>query len=99
MHLRDLRLSPGSAGIFPVRAVDAAGNLGPSATANVRVSERLPAPLPGPSTAPAPSAPARDLPRLGSIEVAFLDELDKVHPVGGELIPSQPDGYLASNHL
>jgi hypothetical protein len=99
LHLRDLRLSPGSAGIFSVRAVDAAGNLGPSATANVRVSERLPAPLPGPSTAPAPSAPARDLPRLGSIEVAILDELDKVHPVSGELIPSQLDGYLASNHL
>ena len=28
-----------------------------------------------------------------------LDELDKVHPVTGELIPNEPEGYLAVNHL
>ena len=29
----------------------------------------------------------------------MFDELDKVHPDSGELIPTQPDGYLAGNHL
>ncbi len=101
MHLRDLKLSPGSVGTLSVRAVDAAGNLGPAATANIRVSDRLPAPLPGSATAtsPARTAAPSTLPRLGSLEVAILDELDKVHPVTGELIPSQPEGYPAANHL
>ena len=39
-----------------------------------------------------PSAATTTLPRLGSIEVAILDELDKVHPVTGELIPAAAGG-------
>jgi hypothetical protein len=39
------------------------------------------------------------LPRLAGAEVAVLDELDKVHPVSGVMIPQQPEGYLAANHL
>ena len=95
------KLSPGSAGPLTVRAVDAAGNLGPAATADIRTSDRLPAPFPGPATAarPTPSGAMGTLPRLGSIEVAVLDELDKVHPVTGEFIPSQPEGYFTVNHL
>ncbi len=87
--------------MLSVRAVDAAGNIGPAASAAIRVSDRLPAALPGPTTAMSrsPSATPKTLPRLGPIEVAVLDELDKVHPVTGELIPSQPEGYLAANHL
>lgn len=97
MHLRDLGLSPGATIRLAIRAVDAAGNPGPPATADVRVSARQPAPMPGP-LAPR-SATAATLPRLGSIEVAVIDELDKVHSVTGALIPSQPEGYLSSNHL
>jgi hypothetical protein len=101
MHLRDLKLAPGSTGTLSVRAVDAAGNIGPAATAPIRVSDRLPAPLPGPARTASPNSAAvrGALPRLGAIEAAVLDELDKVHPVTGEFIPSQPDGYLAANHL
>ena len=29
----------------------------------------------------------------------MIDELDKVHPVTGALIPPQPEGYLKANHL
>ena len=39
------------------------------------------------------------LPTLGDAEVAVIDELDKVQPVTGEMIPKQADGYLAANHL
>jgi hypothetical protein len=99
MHLRDLDLAPGSSGTLIVRAVDAAGNLGPAASATFRVSDRLPAPLPGSPRSPIKAAPTKLLPRLGAIEVAVLDELDKVHPITGELIPSQPAGYLSANHL
>jgi hypothetical protein len=97
MHLRDLALAAGSEVAFSVRAVDGAGNSGPAATAKVRVSSKVPAPLPGESLqAIAGAAP---LPRLGEAEVAILDELDKVQPITGEMIPKQPDGYLAANHL
>ena len=82
MHLRDLKRPAGESAALSVRAVDAAGNLGPAATANIRLSDRVPA-----AAAPAgdgdescPTAAPRTLPRLGSIEVAILDELDKVHP-------------------
>ena len=36
---------------------------------------------------------------MGSVEVAVIDELDKVHPDTGALIPEEPPGYLAANHL
>ena len=29
----------------------------------------------------------------------MIDELDKIHPKSGDLIPSQPAGYLQANHL
>ncbi len=97
MHLRDLGLKPGADVEIGVRAVDGAGNVGPAATAQVRVSSKTAAPLPGRS--PQPFTETSALPRLGGAEVAILDELDKVHPVTGEMIPKQADGYLAANHL
>ena len=48
MHLRDLKLAAGAAVKLSVRAVDAAGNLGPAATADITVSSRVPAALPRP---------------------------------------------------
>lgn len=33
------------------------------------------------------------------MQVAIIDELDKVHPATGELIPPEFRGYLANNHL
>jgi hypothetical protein len=36
---------------------------------------------------------------LGAAEVAVIDELDKVHPQSGEMIPPQPRDYLRANHL
>ncbi len=97
MHLRDLDLKPDAEFEIAVRAVDGAGNIGPAAAGRARVSGRTAAPLPGRSgqsfTQKAP------LPRLGGAEVAILDELDKVHPVSGEMIPKQADGYLSANHL
>ena len=64
MHLRDLKLPPGSSATLSVRAVDAAGNLGPAATAGIRVSDRLPAALPGPATATSRSPSATRRPCL-----------------------------------
>ena len=98
LHLRDLGLKPGASVVVSVRAVDGAGNVGPAGKAALRVSARVPKPLPGvavtvPSPAPGP------LPRLGAAEVAVIDELDKVDPASGRLIPAQPAAYLARNHL
>ena len=97
MHLRDLSLGAGTEVKVAVRAVDGAGNVGPAAEATVKVSDRQAAPLPG--QAPAPFTGAAALPRLGDAEVAVIDELDKVQPVTGDMIPTQADGYLAANHL
>ena len=105
MHLRDLKLLPAATVKLAVRAVDGAGNLGPAATANVRISDRIPAPLPPPESLPVPSrAPMPgNLLYLGAAVaptfVAIVDELDKLHPITGELIPSQTESYLAANHL
>ncbi|HZW31709.1 MAG TPA: hypothetical protein VFF52_13435, partial [Isosphaeraceae bacterium] len=101
MHLRDLKRPPGATVNLAVRAVDGAGNLGPAARTRVRMSDRIPAPLPPPesSSVPARAPMPGNLPYLGATAVAIVDELDKVHPVTGELIPAQPEGYLAANHL
>lgn len=101
MALHGLNLAPGSTARLAIRAVDAAGNVGPAATIDVRVSGHRPAPLPAPKVAGsrAGSSTTAALPRLGPVEVAVVDELDKVHPDTGVFIPAQPEGYLAANHL
>jgi hypothetical protein len=98
MRLRDLDLTPGATVKVAVRAVDGAGNVGPAAEASVSISPRTEWSLPGKPFA-APFTGAAPLPRLGNAEVAVIDELDKVQPLTGEMIPKQPAGYLAVNHL
>ncbi len=97
MCLRDLDLKAGAEVEVSIRAVDGAGNVGQATTATVRLSDRIAAPLPGES--PEPFAGKAPLPRHGTAEVAVLDELDKVHPVSGEMVPKQAEGYLSANHL
>jgi hypothetical protein len=100
MHLRDLDLRPGAEIAVEVRAVDGAGNIGPPSKAKLRVSDKEPAALPLPITPQPVGGPAPgNRPSLGEIEIAIVDELDKVQPVTGEMIPHQPDGYLDQNHL
>ncbi len=97
MYLRDLRLTPGSKARLSIRAIDAAANVGPPATFDVHLSNRNPTRLH--ETPRDKSRPASPLPHLGSIEISILDELDKVHPISGEMIPAQPSNYLSNNHL
>ncbi len=97
LHLRDLDLKPGAEIALGVCAVDGAGNVGVELRGPVRVSRRLAAPLPG--TLPKVVAAPGTLPRVGNAEVAIIDELDKVQPITGELIPHQDEAYLSSNHL
>jgi Domain of unknown function (DUF4091) len=99
MHVHDLKGSTRSQQKLSVRAIDATGNLGPEATIDVRLSSRAPARLPQIEHGAGQPRRATALPRVSGAEVAVLDELDKVDPVTGELIPMQPEGYLADNHL
>jgi hypothetical protein len=97
LHLRDLELDPGSEVVLQVRAVDGAGNGGAPLRGPVRVSDRVARELPG--VAPAVPGEPAPLPRLGAGAVAVIDELDKVHPLTGELIPHEEEAYLLANHL
>jgi hypothetical protein len=99
MHLRDLKTSARPEHKLSVRGVDAAGNRGPEATATIRSSIRTPAHLPELKQAAVQSSRTAVLPRVAGADVAIIDELDKVNPLTGELIPVQPDGYLNGNHL
>jgi hypothetical protein len=101
MHLRDLGLDDRTAVQLSVRAVDGAGNIGAVTTCAVRFSGRINNALPSrmfclPGAA---GSPPLSLPKLGSAEVAVIDELDKVHLRTGELVPPQPAVYLRRNHL
>jgi hypothetical protein len=99
MHLRDLGLERQTSATLQVRAVDAAGNLGPAATLLIQLPGNSPVALPGrPSPLPHPAGSA-ELPRLGMGEVAVIDELDKVHPRTSACIPPQSPDYLRANHL
>ncbi len=101
MQVHDMKLAAGATVKLEVRAVDAAGNRGPAASGTITVSGRVPAPLPPivEASSPPRGVAARALPRIAGVEVAVIDELDKVNPNTGELIPGQPDDYLAANHL
>ncbi len=99
IHLRDLALAPGSTVALAVRAVDGAGNVGPEARLDVRVSARVARPLPG-SMSRGPIRLSNHGPaRLGPATVAVVDELDKLDPGSGALVPEQPADYVDSNHL
>ncbi len=97
MRLRDLGLAPGAQVDVAVRAVDAAGNVGPAAKETIRVSARPAMRLPGET--PDWNRSAGPLPVLGNARVAILDALDKIHPITRELIPKRTAQYLAANPL
>ncbi|HEX7447847.1 MAG TPA: GDSL-type esterase/lipase family protein [Pirellulales bacterium] len=97
MHVRDLELPPGKQARLAVRAVDGAGNRGKPAEIGFKTSATKPADLP--ELSKSKPSPGGKLPRLGSIEVAIIDALDKVHSETGEMIPPQPKAYLSANHL
>jgi hypothetical protein len=96
MHLRDLKTSKTSINI-KIHAIDGAGNHGKPLDAKIELSGYRVRSLPGIIIPPA--NPNGQLPRIRSAEVAIIDELDKVQPQTGEMIPSHPDVYLLSNHL
>jgi len=97
MRLRDLDLKAGAKVEVGVRAVDGAGNVGAAATATVTVSGHVVPELPG--ARGKPFTDGAPLPKLAGAEVAILDELDKVQPVTGAMVPKHADAYLAANHL
>jgi len=98
LHLRDMGFKGGETITIGVRAVDGAGNVGPVATARARISATPPAVRLGGSPAPK-FTKAAPLPKLGGIEVAVIDPLDKLKPASGEMIPPHDAPYLAANHL
>ncbi|MEO6809518.1 MAG: serine hydrolase domain-containing protein, partial [Isosphaeraceae bacterium] len=79
MHLRDLGLPAGEKVSLKVRAVDGAGNVGPETMYDVAVSAKVAEALPAVTIKPFQGR--GPLPKLGGIEVAVIDELDKVQPV------------------
>ena len=98
MHLRHRKSTPDKTVALAVRAVDAAGNIGPAATTKFPLSARTLARLAhAPETSP--DAVSRAWPRLGDLEIAVVDELDKIDPRSGAIIPAQAPEYFQANHL
>lgn len=97
MHLRDLNLESGAQIAVTIKAVDGAGNVGPAGEASVHVSAHEAIKLPG--KALASFKDQAELPTVAGVQMAVIDELDKVQPLTGAMIPEQPAGYLAANHL
>ena len=98
MRLRDLKIKPGREVSVAIRAVDGAGNVGPPLSSRIQVSAKKVAVLAG-STPPFPDGKGIALPGIGGAKIAIIDELDKVDSSTGAMIPPQPEGYLAANHL
>lgn len=97
LHLRDMKLGAGQKAKFSIRAIDGAGNQSQPAGIDVQLSSWQPRPLPGKK--PAVAEAKASLPKVGDVEIAIIDALDKVQPVTGQMIPPQAEGYLSSNHL
>ena len=98
MHLRNLGLAAGEQITLGVRAVDGAGNVGSVATVSVRASAE-PAAM-RLADAPAEAFEAKGDPlRVGDLQVAVVDALDKISPATGQMIPARPAEYLLGNHL
>ncbi|WP_157369519.1 GDSL-type esterase/lipase family protein [Zavarzinella formosa] len=96
-QLRDMNLRAGQEVSLSVTAVAGNGSRGESKEIHFKVGSRVPKPFPGQSVAY--SKVTGELPNLGKTPVAVIDELDKVDPVTGKIIPDQPADYLAANHL
>ncbi len=99
MRIRDMGLKPGQEVALTIRAVDRAGNLGSPLVLRAGVSAKQAAELPGAAPRVSPPPPGQALPKVGNVGVAVIDELDKLNPETGGLIPQQPEGYLVDNHL
>ena len=103
MHLRDLDLHSRDADRrAEFGLVDRTGKCWPSAGSSTIVGLRSQAERDSRQSrigrADRRAAP-QSLPKLGQAEVAIIDELDKVQPVTGEMIPKRPESYLTHNHL
>lgn len=98
MHLRDLSLADKQHAAIAIAAVDAAGNVGQPLIGTIALSTAQPT-WKLPELMPLAAANSRALVKLGEADVAVIDELDKVHPITGQMIPEQPPGYWSSNHL
>lgn len=99
MHLRDLGLERVASAVLSVKAVDGAGNVGPEAATTVQLLGKPPEALPTHRAEPPRASGSERLPRLGTAEVAVIDELDVVDPSTGKIIPAQPEDYVRSNPL
>ncbi|MCY2963367.1 MAG: hypothetical protein NT069_06895 [Planctomycetota bacterium] len=97
LHCRDVVAASDAVRKLRVRAVDAAGNVGPPATFSFQPSTRTPRALP--EIEPEGDAPFGESPLLDGAKISIVDTLDKIHPASGEFIPEQPADYSVRNPL
>ncbi len=100
MHLRDLPLDPARPVTIGVKAVDAAGNVGPAATGSVRLSQFEPQALNWDVDASEAGGDRAASAQLGEIAVSVVDPLQKADAVTGAIQPAMPPGMSPNrNHL
>ena len=89
-----------ASGSIAVEAVDSAGNGSEPVRLELKGSRRNPAPPVFGTSRPSRSASGVQAPKLGEATISVIDELDKVDPVRGTLLPARgAESHLLSNHL
>ncbi len=98
MHVQDLPFQPGETVVFNIQPVDSCGNVGPVTAFPVVMA----GPRPGfalDSIGVKPFPDSETLPELCGVKVSVMDQLDKVDPRSGVVMPAQKEGYKSGNHL
>lgn len=105
MHVRDLDLDPDQKHVLSVAAIDRAGNVGNAATLSFEVSTlELAKPFSSESKVRnnfAQPQKKKDFQwlRRGNLELAFIDELDKLDLKSGKLISNSAESSWTNSHL
>ncbi len=98
MYVRDIPFKSGETLTLNIKAVDNAGNVGPTFKRDVMLSDLEPA-YKIPDSKAVPFAESNSRLTLNNTTISVIDLMDKVHPQTGAMIPEQKPGYKYNNHL
>ena len=98
MHIQDLPFKAGELILLTIKPIDSAGNIGKPFAKTIRLASGSQlVNIPEADVNPFP--PSNRLLRVGNLNIAVVDMLDKIDPQNGSMIPSRKRGYKGGNHI